>query len=44
MTETVELVLLSLAEPEFEPQRVHTVQVISEEPLVSDKTKVLIQL
>lgn len=35
---------LLLAEPQFEPQRVHSVQVVSEQPLVSDKTQVLIQL
>lgn len=33
-----------LAEPQFEPQRIHSVQVVSEQPLVSDKTQVLIQL
>lgn len=33
-----------LAEPEFEPQCVHSVQVVSEQPFVSDKTQVLIQL
>lgn len=33
-----------LAEPQFEPQRVHSVQVVSEQPLVSDKTQVLVQL
>lgn len=33
-----------LAEPQFEPQRVHSVQVVSEQPFVSDKTQVLIQL
>lgn len=32
-----------LAEPQFEPQRVHSVQVVSEQPLVSDKTQVLVQ-
>lgn len=34
----------SLAEPQFEPQRVHSVQVVSEQPFVSDKTQVLVQL
>lgn len=33
-----------LAEPQFEPQRVHSVQVVSEQPFVSNKTQVLIQL
>jgi len=38
------LLFLPLAEPQFEPQRVHSVQVVSEQPLVSDKTQVLVQL
>lgn len=33
-----------LAEPQFEPQRVHSVKVVSEQPFVSDKTQVLVQL
>lgn len=33
-----------LAEPQFEPQCVHSVQVVSEQPFVSDKTQVLVQL
>lgn len=33
-----------LAEPQFEPQRVHSVQVVSEQPFVSNKTQVLIEL
>lgn len=33
-----------LAEPQFEPQRVHAVQVVSEQPFVSNKTQVLVQL
>ena len=33
-----------LAEPQFEPQRVHAVQVVPEQPLVPHKAQVLVQL
>ena len=36
--------IFPLAQPQFEPQRIHSIQVVSEQPLVSDKTQVLVQL